>query len=136
MKYLQPCPLLASLMAQQVKNLLPMQETMVQSLGQEDSLEEEMATHSSILAWSTPWTEKPGWFAKSQTQLSNFVAAAATLSSGNEDLPHCYINQGCPEMVCIYKRILTALARSTQATREKGKLGNCKRYTKKSQYGL
>ena len=37
-----------------------MQETWVQSLGQEDPLEEEMATHSSILAWRIPWTEEPG----------------------------------------------------------------------------
>ena len=37
-----------------------MQEIQVQSLGQEDSLEEEMATHSSILAWEIPWTEEPG----------------------------------------------------------------------------
>ena len=37
-----------------------MQETQVQFLGQEDSLEKEMATHSSILAWRIPWTEKPG----------------------------------------------------------------------------
>ena len=36
------------------------QETRVQSLGQEDPLEEEMATHSSIVAWKTPWTEEPG----------------------------------------------------------------------------
>ena len=38
-----------------------MKETWVQSLGQEDPLEEEMATHSSILAWEIPWTEEPGW---------------------------------------------------------------------------
>ena len=37
-----------------------MQETQVQSLGREDPLEEEMATHSSILAWKIPWTEEPG----------------------------------------------------------------------------
>ena len=37
-----------------------MQETQVQPLGQEDPLEEEMATHSSILAWEIPWTEEPG----------------------------------------------------------------------------
>ena len=36
------------------------QETRVQSLGQEDPLEKEMATHSSVLAWETPWTEEPG----------------------------------------------------------------------------
>jgi len=43
-----------------VKNCLPMQETRVQSLGWEDLLEKEMATHSSILAWRIPWTEEPG----------------------------------------------------------------------------
>ena len=43
-----------------VKNPPAMQETQVQSLGQEDSLEKEMATHSSILAWKIPWTEEPG----------------------------------------------------------------------------
>ena len=48
-----------SLIAQLVKNLPAMQETWVQSLGQEDPLEEGMATHSSILAWRNPWTEEP-----------------------------------------------------------------------------
>ena len=43
-----------------VKNLPAMQKTQVWSLGQEDRLEEEMATHSSILAWRIPWTEEPG----------------------------------------------------------------------------
>ena len=43
-----------------VKNPPAMQEMWVQSLGQEDSLEEEMATHSSILAWEIPWTEETG----------------------------------------------------------------------------
>ena len=50
----------ASLVAQMVKRLLTMRETQVQSLGQEDPLEKEMATHSSTLAWKIPWTEKPG----------------------------------------------------------------------------
>ena len=50
----------ASLVAQTVKNLPAVQETQVQSLGPEDPLEEEMATHSSILAWRIPWTEEPG----------------------------------------------------------------------------
>ena len=49
-----------SLVAQLVKNLPAMQETLVQSLGQEDPLEKEMATHSSILAWRISWTEEPG----------------------------------------------------------------------------
>ena len=43
-----------------VKSLPTMQETQVQSLGQEDPLEKEMATHPSILAWKIPWTEEPG----------------------------------------------------------------------------
>ena len=47
-------------MAQAVKNLPAMQEIQVQSLGGEDPLKEEMATHSSILAWKIPWTKKPG----------------------------------------------------------------------------
>ena len=43
-----------------LKNLLAMQEMKVQSLGGEDPLQKEIATHSSILAWETPWTEEPG----------------------------------------------------------------------------
>ena len=43
-----------------VKNLPPMQETQVRSLGQEDPLEKGLASHSSILAWRIPWTEEPG----------------------------------------------------------------------------
>ena len=50
----------ASLEAQLVKNPLAMQETLVQSLDQEDPLEKEMASHSSILAWRITWTEEPG----------------------------------------------------------------------------
>ena len=50
----------ASLVAQRLKRLPAMQETWVRSLGQEDPLEKEMATHSSILAWRIPWTEEPG----------------------------------------------------------------------------
>ena len=46
-------------MAQLVKNLPAMWETQVQFLGWEDTLEKEMATHSSILAWRIPWTEEP-----------------------------------------------------------------------------
>ena len=49
----------ASLVAQIVKNLPTMQETHVRSLGWEDTLEKGMDTHSSILAWRTPWTEEP-----------------------------------------------------------------------------
>ena len=49
-----------SLVAQTVKRLPITWETRVQSLGQEDLLEKEMSTHSSILAWKIPWTEEPG----------------------------------------------------------------------------
>ena len=51
---------MASLVAQSVKNLPAIQDTWVPSLGREDPLEKEMATHSSILAWRIPWTEEPG----------------------------------------------------------------------------
>ena len=59
-----------------VKNLPAMQETRAGSLGQEDPLEKEMATHSSILAWRISWTEEPGVLqslgvTKSQTQLND-----------------------------------------------------------------
>ena len=47
-------------MAQMVRNLSALQETPVRSLGQEDPLQKEMATHSSILAWRIPWTKEPG----------------------------------------------------------------------------
>ena len=49
-----------SLVAQLVKHLPTMRETRVRSLGREDPLEKEMATHSSTLAWKIPWTEEPG----------------------------------------------------------------------------
>ena len=47
-------------MAQTVKRLPTVRETWVRSLGQEDPLEKEMATHSSIRVWRIPWTEEPG----------------------------------------------------------------------------
>ena len=50
------------MVAQSVKNLPAMRETWVLFLGQEDPLEKEMATHSSIFAWRIPWTEEPGRF--------------------------------------------------------------------------
>ena len=49
----------ASLVAQRLKCLPTMQETQVRSLGREEPLEKEMATHSSTLAWKIPWTEEP-----------------------------------------------------------------------------
>ena len=67
----------ASLVAQMVKRLPTVWETWVRSLGQEDPLEKEMATHSSTLAWKIPWTERPGrlahGIAKSRTLLNDFT---------------------------------------------------------------
>ena len=57
-----------SLVAQRVKRLPSMQETWVRSLGGEDPLEKEMATHSSILAWKTSWMEKPGGLQSMESQ--------------------------------------------------------------------
>ena len=74
-KYLKQLSI-ASLVAQRLKHLPPMWETRVRSLGQEDPLEKEVATHSSTLAWEIPWTEEPGMLLsmgskKSQTRLSH-----------------------------------------------------------------
>ena len=68
---------MTSLVAQTVKNLPTMRDTEVQSLGREDLLEREMATHSSTLAWEIPWTEKPGRLQsmgpQTRTRLSDFT---------------------------------------------------------------
>ena len=58
-------------MAQTVKRLPAMWETQVQSLGWEDPLEKEMATHSSIIAWKIPWTEEPGGLQSMGSQMSD-----------------------------------------------------------------
>ena len=74
----------ASLVAQTAKRLPTMWETQVQSLGREDPLEKEMATHSSIHAQRIPWTEEPGGatvhaVAKSRTRLCDFSSAQLSL---------------------------------------------------------
>ena len=58
----------SSLVAQIVKSLPAMWETQVQSLGREDPLEKEMATHSSMLAWRRPWMEEPGRLQSMESQ--------------------------------------------------------------------
>ena len=60
-----------SLVAELVKNLPAMQQTCVQFLGQEDPLEKEIETHSSILAWRIPWREEPGGFQSMGSQESD-----------------------------------------------------------------
>ena len=70
----------ASLIAQSVKNLPAVQETWALSLGWEDPLEKEMATHSSILAWKIPWTEEPGGLQSmgSQKSWNNWATNTST----------------------------------------------------------
>ena len=58
----------ASLVAQMLKKPSAAQETQVWSLGEEDPLEEEMTTHSSVLAWRVPWTEEPGGLQSTESQ--------------------------------------------------------------------
>ena len=84
-------------MAQTVERLPTMREIRVQSLGREDLLEKEMAIHSSILTWKTPWTEEPGgqqsmgW--QSRTRLSNFTVTSH--SDGEALLSESFIFQLC-----------------------------------------
>ena len=59
---------LASLVAQMVEHLPVMRETGVRSLGREDPLEEEMASHSRVLAWRIPWTEEPSGLQSMESQ--------------------------------------------------------------------
>ena len=84
-------------MAQMVKHLPTMREIWVQSLGWEDLLEREMATHSSILAWKIPWTEEPGGprdhkesdtterlhFTDEETEAQSPVSVANTMSESH-----------------------------------------------------
>ena len=77
-----------------VKCLPAMRETWVLSLGWEDPLEKEMATHSSTLAWKIPWTEKPGRLqshgvAKSQTRLSDFTFTFINVNAQEVLSPLC-----------------------------------------------
>ena len=63
----------ASLAAQWLRINVPMHETQGQSLGGEDTLEKEMATHSSIFAWEIPWTEKPGSYSPWESKESDTI---------------------------------------------------------------
>ena len=83
-----------SLVAQMVKRLPTMRETQVQSLDQEDLLEKEMATHSSILAWKTLWAEEPGGLQpmgplKSQTKRLLSDQTSPLTMSTKSPLQHC-----------------------------------------------
>ena len=79
-----------------VNNLTALQETWVRALDQEDRLEEEMATHSSILAWRIPWTEEPGGLqstgSQSQTRLKQLSVhnGLALLGASNRMSPNIF----------------------------------------------
>ena len=78
---------MASLVTQMVKNTPAIQETNVWSLGQEDLLEKEMATHSSILAWRIPWPEEPGWLQSMESLRVGHnwaINTATALTAANE----------------------------------------------------
>ena len=66
-------------MVHMVKNLPAVQETWVQSLGQNDPLEREMTTHSSILAWRIPWTMEPGRLQSHQVTKAQFHGSLNTV---------------------------------------------------------
>ena len=79
-----------SQVAQMVKNVPAMQDTQVRSLGQEEPLEEEMATHSSILAWRIPQTEEPGGLQSTESQTGGHDRATncEKLPQSLPKLPH------------------------------------------------
>ena len=82
-----------SLVAQTIKNLPALQETWVRSLGQEDPLEKEMATHSSILAWRIPWSEEPG-----RLQSMGLQAAVRWFNRGHLSQGTCHQGGGRTKM--------------------------------------
>ena len=86
--FILPQNIKASLVAQIVKNLPAMQETPVWSLGREDPLEKEMATHSSIFAWRIPWTGYPGGLQTMELQRDGHNWAAITFTFQDD-------NNGC-----------------------------------------
>ena len=82
-------PIPSSFVARMVKRLPTMWETQARSLGREDLLEKEMATHSSILAWKIPWTEEPGRL--QSMGLQRVGHDRATSSSSTSSIPYLYV---------------------------------------------
>ena len=106
----------ASLVAQKVKHLPAMWETQVRSLGWEDSLEKEMAPHSSTLAWEIPWMEEPGRLQsmglQSQTQLSDFTFTTWQFSHGP-----CTLSPLWPHPLICWGPLTPSSRRKTEAQR-------------------
>ena len=105
-KAYRPLIYMTSLVVQMVKNLPAMQETQVQSLGQEDPLEKGMSTYSSSLAWRIPWTEEPGSLQStgSQRVRHDWATNTFTLVSLSKGLEWLFWNKAvCFKMgVCPY----------------------------------
>ena len=99
-------------MVQWVKNSPAIQVTRVQSLGQEDPLEEEMTTHSSILAWKIPWTEEP-----SRLQFMESQKVRSDLTYSTQDI-YIYINNNT--YIYIYNKIHTYIYKNKRTK----KMGN------------
>ena len=91
-----------SQVAQRLKHLPAMRETWVQSLGQEDPLEKEMATHSSILAWRIPWTEEPGGLQSTGSQRvgHGWVTSLSLSNYGESNEDNGDLLQKVPRMYC------------------------------------
>ena len=85
----------ASQVAQMVKNLPAMQENWVQSLGWEDPLEKDMATHTSILAWRIPWTEEPGRLQSMERQRIGHDSASNMYDPATTLWVLCLLTQSC-----------------------------------------
>ena len=114
--YTESCPcclllskeyLWTSLVAQTVKNLSATRETWFRSLGWEDLLEEETATHSGIFAWRIPWTEEPGkatvcGATKSQTQLSDFHFTSKRVSISCVNMKNTWENTTQFSVWCLF----------------------------------
>ena len=97
-------------MAKMVKNPPVMQETQVQSLGQEHLLEKRTATHSSVLAWRIPWTEKPG---RLQTVVqATGVTKSRTWPSNSHTHTHTHTHTGwCPRLVYMNSLLIPSTTR-------------------------
>ena len=92
-------------MAKMVKNLPAVQETRIQSLGQEDALEEKMATYSNILAWRIPWTEEPGGQQSMGSQRVGHHCTTYFHFSPISEPPPCSVSQ--PELPSLLPQVTT-----------------------------
>ena len=104
----------ASLVAQMVKNLPAMWETLVWALGQEDPLKEEMATHSSILAWRIPWTEEPGGLQSmgSQRVRQDWVTNIFTFTLANQPTFPAFVSRSVQKKLICSENLLFVVGKN------------------------